>query len=134
MLLCMEAAGAFHAQALWGVRTQHFQYAVSVLRITFKTNLESNAFFTRVPPLRRGSWAMIPVRLVRMDSITTIPLFDQRVNLHPSFKIAVSLVMKDLFIPRRFMLQQSINVILAHLASAACLEALLAPTAPKTTC
>ena len=131
----MEAVGAFHVQALWGVRTQGFQYVASVLRITFKMNLTSNAFLTRVLPLRRGSWAMTVVRLVRMDSITTVPLvFDQRVNLYPSFKIAVSLVKQELITPRRFTVEHWINVILAHLASAVRMVALLAPTAPKTTC
>jgi hypothetical protein len=41
--------------------------------------------------------------------------------------------MKELFIPRRFMLQQWIKVYIVHLASAVRLEALPAPTATKTT-
>ena len=98
--------------SLRGARMQRFQYVASVLRITFKTNLMSNAFLTRVPLLRRGSWAMIRALLVQMDSIMTVPLFDQRVRkLHPSFKIAVSLVKQELITPRRSTVHQSISVI-----------------------
>jgi hypothetical protein len=134
--LFMEVVGAFLVQPLWGARLVlwNIQNVGSVLRIIFKTNLTNNALLNHVlVPFKRGSWVKTLVRLVEMDSFTIVPLFGQRMNLRPSFTIAVLLVKLELFIPRHFMPQQWINVFIVHLASAVRLVAQRARTATKTT-
>ena len=134
-LFFMEAAGAFHVQALWGAPRlvlRGFQYVGSVLPTTFRRNRTNNALRNPVPPFKRGSWAKTGARLVQMDRFTTVPLLVQRVNHHPSFKIAVFLASQEVITLAQFMLQRSINVILVHLlASAVYLVAILALTATK---